>query len=113
MTDEYGYNGFEDIDKYLKYLMKGQDNSNSSISLPAVDEIFDALGPVSRNGQDHVIWDDMFMPLGDGSSANFSSYSFGVSAGTANPSDPSIDRSLQGGIFSERKSEHLLDAVVG
>lgn len=112
VTDEYGYNGLEDFDKYLKSLMKGQDNSNSSISLPAVDEIFDALGPVSRNGQDHVIWDDMFMPLGDGSSADFSSYSFGVSAGTANPSDPSIDRSLQGGIFSERKSEHLLDAVV-
>lgn len=112
VTDEYGYNGFEDFDKYLKSLMKGQDNSNSSISLPAADEIFDVLGPVSKNGQDHVVWDDMFMPLGDGSSANFSSYSFGVSAGTANTSDPSIDRGLQGGIFSERKSEHLLDAVV-
>jgi len=112
VTDEYGHNGFDDFDKYLKSLMKGQDNSNSSISLPAADEIFDVLGPVCRNGQDNVVWDDILLPIGDGSSANFSSYSFGVSAGTANPSDPSIDRSLQGGNFSERKSEHLLDAVV-
>lgn len=113
VTDEYGYNGFDDFDKYIKSLMKGQDNSNSSVSLPAADEIFDVLGPVCRNGQDHVVWDDMLLPLGDGSSANISSYSFGVSAGTANPSDSSIiDRSLQGGVFSEKKSEHLLDAVV-
>eukprot|EP01018_Ginkgo_biloba_P012436 Gb_30492 [translate_table: standard] len=114
ITDDCGPHGFDYFDKYLKSLTKGQDNSGTAISpLSVPDELFDAMGPVFKNGQEGVVWDEMLLPRGDGNNANFTTPSACLSEVDAVQSfDTSIDGGLEGGFFSESKSEHLLDAVV-
>ncbi|KAH9317273.1 hypothetical protein KI387_019042, partial [Taxus chinensis] len=115
-TDECVFYAFDDPNS----ITNEQKNSINSITLPVTDELFDVLGPDFNKTQDQATWDDISLPTSHVNNGNFTTHSFRVSSGSACPSEvdlsqnftTSMDRQLDAEFFSERKSEHLLDAVV-